>query len=268
MSDVFFAFLLTLLAGISTGIGGIFALLLRRTNTKLLSISLSFSAGVMIYISFVEIFAKANENLSGFYGQDRGFLYTTLAFFAGVGLIALIDGIIPRRDDEIVHNNSQSIEAKPIGKPDVSALKRMGLMSALAIAIHNFPEGLVTFMAALQDPALGIAIAVAIAIHNIPEGIAVAAPIYYATGSKKRALLFSLGSGLTEPLGAIAAYFLLAPILNNGVFGIIFAAVGGIMVFIAIHQLLPVAEKYGEHHQVMKGIFAGMAVMAISLVIF
>lgn len=264
MHEVFFAFLLTLLAGLSTGIGGVIALISKRTNTKFLSLCLSFSAGVMIYISFVEIFAKANESLEDVHGYELGLLITSVAFFAGIGLIALIDKIIPRRVGESTHDVAHA----PITPKDQKALKRMGLMSALAIAIHNFPEGLVTFMAALQDPALGVAIAVAIAIHNVPEGIAISAPIYYATGSKKKALLYSIGSGLTEPLGAIAAYLLLARVLNESMFGVVFAAVGGIMVFVAVHQLLPVAQKYGEHRSVMKGLFAGMGVMAVSLVIF
>ncbi|MCL2224493.1 MAG: zinc transporter ZupT [Defluviitaleaceae bacterium] len=264
MHEVLFAFLLTFFAGLSTGLGGIIALVFKRTNTKFLALCLSFSAGVMLYISFVEIFAKANESLGYVHGDERGLLFTSIAFFAGIGFIALIDKIIPRRVEE---QNTMPTQSALTPK-DQKALKRMGLMSALAIAIHNFPEGLVTFMAALQDPALGIPIAIAIAIHNVPEGIAISAPIYYATGSKKKALLFSFGSGLTEPLGAIVAYLLLARVLNESMFGVAFAAVGGIMVFIAVHQLLPVAQKYGEHRQVMKGLFAGMGVMALSLVIF
>ena len=250
MNDTLFAFLLTLLAGLATGIGGAIALFAKRENRKFLSVCLSLSAGVMLYVSFVEIFAKADESLGYGLGESRGYLITTVAFFAGIALIALIDKCIPHHD----HGEEKS-------------LQRMGMTSALAIAIHNFPEGLVTFMAALQDPAMGVAIAVAIAIHNIPEGIAIAAPIYYATGSKKKALLYSIGSGLTEPMGALAAYFLLAQVLSDSVFGIAFAAVGGMMVYISIHQLLPVAESYGNRRLVTCGVFAGMAVMALSLVL-
>jgi len=254
MSDILLAFLVTLLAGLATGLGGAFVIFFKKTNMKILSLCLSFSAGVMIYISFVEIFDKAKESLSYEYGDDRGFLYASIAFFAGIALIAAIDKLIPHHEDE---EDTHSAEK--------DSLERTGIMSALAIAIHNFPEGIVTFMAVMHDPALGIAIAVAIAIHNIPEGIAISAPIYYSTGSKKKALLLSVGSGITEPLGALAAYLLLSQFLNEGLMGITFAVVGGIMVFISFHQLLPAAHKFGEHHQVMKSLFAGMAVMALSL---
>ena len=252
MNDVLFAFLLTLLAGLSTGLGGAVALFARRTKPNFLGLCLSFSAGVMLYISFVEIFSKADESLSELWGEDRGFLFGTLAFFAGVGLIALINRFIPCRAAQVEN--------------DEKDLNRMGLMSALSIAIHNFPEGLITFMAALQDPALGVAMAIAVAIHNIPEGVAIAAPLYYATGSRAKALLFSIASGLTEPLGAVAAYFLLARVFSEGMFGLVFAASGGMMVFIAI-QLLPVAEAFGGRRRVIKGVFAGMGVMALSLIL-
>jgi ZIP family zinc transporter len=144
----------------------------------------------------------------------------------------------------------------------------MGLFSALAIAIHNFPEGIATFTGALQDPALGVSIAVAIAIHNIPEGIAVSVPLYYATGSKKKAFIWSALSGLSEPVGAVVGYFLLMQFFNELMFGILFAGVAGIMVYISLDELLPTAEKYGEHHIAIYGVISGMVVMAVSLLLF
>jgi ZIP family zinc transporter len=142
------------------------------------------------------------------------------------------------------------------------------LFTALAIGIHNFPEGLATFTAALTDPGIGIAIAVAIAIHNIPEGIAVSIPIYYATGNRKKAFLLSFLSGLAEPVGALVGYLILMPFLSPVVFGVLFAAVAGIMVFISLDELLPSAREYGEHHLSIYGLIAGMLVMAISLLMF
>jgi len=257
MNDVLFAFMLTLFAGLATGIGGASVVFFKRTNLKFLSLALSFSAGVMIFIAFVEIFDKAKESLE--YEYDNGFLLAVIAFFVGIAIIALIDKFIPHDDDEPSDKN--------IPGSDDKNLRRTGISSAIAIAIHNFPEGIVTFMAAMHDPALGIVIAIAIAIHNIPEGIAISAPLYYATGNKKKAILLSIGSGITEPLGALAAYFLLSQFFHEGIFGTVFAAVGGMMVFISFHQLLPAANKYGEHHQIMKGLFAGMIVMALSLVV-
>ena len=265
MSDVMFAFLLTLMAGLFTGVGGLVAFFSRKLNPNFLAVSLGFSAGVMIYISFVEIFAKSYEML-GYAHEDNAMLFTTIAFFGGILLIALIEKLVPHEHATSVAFSSDT-QGISISKEDARSLKRIGLMSAIAIAIHNFPEGLVTFMAAMHDPALGVSIAVAIAIHNIPEGIAIAVPIRYATGSKKKALLASLASGLTEPLGAIVAYLILAQFMNDSVFGLTFALVGGIMVYIAVEQLLPTAQKYGKHSQVMASVFIGMAVMAASLVI-
>ena len=145
---------------------------------------------------------------------------------------------------------------------------RMGLFTALAIAIHNFPEGLATFAAALADPALGISTAIAIAIHNIPEGISVSVPIYYATGDRKKAFVYSFASGLSEPVGALLGYFVLRAYFSDTVFGVLFAGVGGIMVFISLDELLPTAKEYGEGHVAIYGLIAGMALMALSLLLF
>jgi len=267
MNDLMFAFGLTLIAGLATGLGGLIALLSKSMNKKFLSICLSFSAGVMIYISFAEIFVEALASLEYAYGDGMGYLILTVSFFAGIALMAIADRFIP--DDEI-HTELLGDGTKQDRESlkDKKKLKRIGISSAVAIAVHNFPEGLITFMAALHDPAMGIAIAIAIIIHNIPEGIAVSAPIYYATGNKRKAFLASMGTGLTEPLGALIAWLLLRNTFDDidGLFGIIFAAVAGIMIFVAIHQLLPTAQKYGRDHLVMKWLFAGMSVMAISLV--
>jgi len=267
MNDVFFAFLLTLIAGLATGVGGLVVLFSKVTDKKFLSICLSFSAGVMIYISFAEIFLEAFEALEYAYGDEMGYLILTVSFFAGIAIMALIDRFIPH-DESHTEALDTLPETEQAALREKGDLKRTGISSTIAIAIHNFPEGLITFMAALYDPAMGIAIAIAIIIHNIPEGIAMAAPIYHATGSKAKAFLVSLIAGLTEPLGALIAWLVLRNVFDDfeGAFGIVFAVVGGIMVFVAIHQLLPTAQKYGKHHLVMKWLFAGMAVMAISLV--
>ncbi len=147
-------------------------------------------------------------------------------------------------------------------------LMRMGLLSALAIGIHNFPEGIATFAAALQDPTLGLTIAVAIAIHNIPEGIAVAVPVFYATGSRKKAFAYSFLSGVAEPIGAVLGYLVLIRFFGDVLFGVLFAAVAGIMVFISLDELLPSAQEYGEHHLSIYGLIAGMVLMAVSLLLF
>lgn len=264
--NIWFALGLTVFAGLSTGIGSIMAFMSKKFNPKFLAGSLGFSAGVMIYVSMVEIFVKARDALSGYYGDKTGYIYTTLAFFVGIGVIAIIDKLIPSYENP---HEIKNIDHAALSATDKDTkLMRMGLFSALAIGIHNFPEGLATFMGALTDPTLGVSIAVAIAIHNIPEGIAVSAPIYYATKSRKKAFWLSLLSGVSEPVGALIGYFLLRNIFNDATFGVIFAGVAGIMVYISLDELLPTAEEYGEHHVAIGGLIAGMGVMAVSLLMF
>lgn len=269
-NTVLYALLLTTFAGLSTGIGSTIALLAKRTNTKLLSLSLGFSAGVMIYISFVEIFPEARHSFENKFGEFYGTLYTLLAFFGGMLFIALIDKFIPNVENPHEMRSLESMD-NPKEAARFKKLYRMGMLTALAVGIHNFPEGIATFMSAYTDTAVGIAIAIAIAIHNIPEGIAVSVPIYYATGSKKKAFFLSFLSGLSEPVGAILAYLVLMPFLNGPnaeiIFGTTMAGVAGIMVFISLDELLPSAEEYGEHHLAIYGLIAGMVVMAVSLLL-
>ncbi|MDD3119208.1 MAG: zinc transporter ZupT [Victivallales bacterium] len=260
------AFGLTLLAGAATGIGSGIAFFAKRTNTTFLSVALGFSAGVMIYVSFSEIMVKANQALAAdIASAATAKLVTVAAFFGGMGLVAMIDRLVPSVENP---HEMHNVEELTVAERRHHKLMRMGLMSALAIGIHNFPEGLATFIAGLKSPSLGLSIAVAIAIHNIPEGIAVSVPVYYATGSRKKAFLYSFLSGLAEPLGALIGYFLLLRYLNDLMFGLVFAAVAGIMVFISFDELLPAAEKYGEHHLTIYGLVGGMALMAGSLLLF
>ena len=267
VNNLLFAFGLTLFAGLSTGIGSLVALYTKKpTNNKFLSVVLGFSAGVMIYVSMIEIFPEARVSLEAIYGSPQGYWATTIAFFAGIALIALIDRFVPSPDNPHDIHNKKDLDEMEANDP---ALLRLGLFSALAIAIHNFPEGIATFASAIKEPTLGITIAIAIAIHNIPEGIAVSVPVYYATGSRKKALFYSFLSGFSEPLGAVIGYFLLRSfILNEAMFGWIFAGVAGIMVYISLDELLPTAEKYGEHHSAIYGLILGMMVMAASLLLF
>ncbi|MGN8646439.1 zinc transporter ZupT [Gracilibacillus sp. HCP3S3_G5_1] len=265
LEGVALAFSLTLFAGLATGVGSILAFFTSNTNTKFLSWALGFSAGVMIYVSMVEIFVKAQDSLVGELGEKTGNWMTVIGFFAGMILIAIIDKFIPTQGNP---HELKKVEEMNKGPNGDSNLLKMGSFTALAIAIHNFPEGIATFTASLQDPALGVAIAVAIAIHNIPEGIAVSVPIYFSTGDKKKAFKLSFLSGLAEPVGALAAFLFLMPFLSEVVFGIIFAAVAGIMVFISLDELLPAAKKYDEAHTSIYGLITGMAVMALSLLLF
>ena len=394
--DVLFAFGLTLLAGVSTGIGSLFAFFTKRNNQKFLAVTLGFSAGVMIYVSMIEIFQKAQTSISGEVGSYAGSWITVGAFFLGIVFIAMLDKFLPKEKDvyqlsgnrqkkqylkklqhsNIINKNSKykinnillkqkknhklyklyNINKVKIINEKISNIKlsrkilnkkisnitiadktitdktitdkiknkikknkttlrkqdnkkilkskynlkanhllikknninfdnqyntltftqskkqqkllRMGIFTALAISIHNFPEGLATFMSALQDPQIAVAVAIAIAIHNIPEGIAVAMPIYYATGNRKKAFLFSFLSGLTEPIGALIGYLIFLPIMSDLVFGIVFASVAGIMVFISLDELLPASREYGKPYLSMYGLIGGMLIMALSLLLF
>jgi len=263
--NFWFAFGLTVFAGLSTGIGSALAFFTKSTSTRFLSISLGFSAGVMVYVSFVEILSKAREALIPDLGEKLASWYAVLAFFAGILIIAIIDKLIPSMENP--HEVRRVEEMDRSGKRDPK-LVRMGLFTALAIAIHNFPEGIATFMAGLTDTTIAIPIAVAIAIHNIPEGIAVSVPISYGTGNKRKGFYLSFLSGLAEPVGALLAWLILMPILSDKLFGFIFASVAGIMVFISIDELLPTAREYGLPHHAVYGFIAGMAVMALSLLMF
>lgn len=292
MDQVMFPFLLTLFAGLSTGIGSLIAFAAKKTNKRFLSLSLGFSAGVMIYVSMIEIFGKARTSLMTELGEKGGSWATVAAFFGGIFLIAIIDKVIPSEENpheakRVVADCKRSKGEKcrncaareecetkeecmveESDTPQKSKLMRMGVFTALAIAVHNFPEGLATFVSALQDPSIAIPIVAAIAIHNIPEGIAVSVPIYQATGSRKKAFFYSFISGLAEPVGALIGWLILMPVMSDVMFGIIFAGVAGIMVFISVDELLPAAREYGEHHISIYGLIAGMMVMAVSLLLF
>lgn len=274
MSELALAFLVTLLAGLATGLGSLVAFFVRRENLRFLALSSGFSAGVMLYVSFVEIFAKGEEALVAGLGAGRGPWVHVAAFFAGIILTALIDALVPGPENPHQPPAEEARAALQAGTAPPAHLLRTGVLAALAIALHNFPEGLATFLAALQDPALGVAIAVAVALHNIPEGIAVAVPIYYATGSRRKAFLYSFLSGLAEPVGAGIAYLGLRLAFGGdvdffppAVMGALFAGVAGIMVYVSLDELLPTSRAYGRGHESILGLLGGMAVMALTLLL-
>lgn len=264
---VIWAFALTLIAGLATGIGAAFAFFAKHTNIKFLSIALGFSAGVMIYVSFVEILPEAKHLLISVYNLKEGSYMLALCFFLGMLVVALIDKFIPTFENPHEVKNAEEMDDLQKAR-QFRKLYRVGFLAALAIIIHNTPEGIVTFMSTLADPKLGLMIAFAVVIHNIPEGIAVAVPIYYATQNRKKAFLFSFFSGFAEPLGALIAYFFLIQFYNDALLGGILASVAGIMVFVSLDELLPAAQKFGEHHLSIYGLVLGMMFMSISLLLF
>ncbi len=260
--NLWIALSLTLLAGLSTGIGSLMSLLSKKLNPNFLSGALGFSAGVMIYVSFIDLFPTSKNLLISTFGEKLGYFYAVFAFFAGILLTAFVDFIVPSAE------NPHEVHAIDDLKKTNNNLLRMGVFSAIAIAIHNIPEGIATFMASLKNPTLGISIAIAIAIHNIPEGIAVSVPIYFATKSRKKAFWLSFLSGLAEPLGAILGYLFLRPFFNDLTFGLIFSVIAGIMVYISFDELLPMAHQYGKNHIAIGGLVGGMFIIAISLLLF
>lgn len=264
-TSILIALGLTIFAGLSTGIGGLIVLFFAKPNPKALSVSLGLSAGVMVYISFVEMLSESNKLLVADYGASTGSWLSLAAFFGGIFLIAIIDQLIPVHENPHEFSESGSESVDYCGLEGDRKLFRVGVFTASIIAVHNFPEGMATFVSAIQDPSLGIAVAIAVAIHNIPEGISVAVPVYCATGSRMKALGWSIISGLGEPLGAVIAYLIIMPILSDALFGILFAVIAGIMVYISFDELLPTAREYGEHHLTIYGLIAGMIIMAVSL---
>jgi ZIP family zinc transporter len=299
MKEVWLALGLTVFAGMATGIGSAVAFAAKRTNYRFLSVATGFSAGVMLYVSFVEIFFKGVDSLTSAYGDYWGHWVNAASFFGGMLLIGLIDNLIPAgKNPHETHSEEESAplhdpfapipafhtitrgesEKSRTGEHDHSIqqnkLMRMGLFTAMAIAIHNFPEGIATFLAALQDPALGVAIAVAVALHNIPEGISVSVPIFYATGDRKKAFIYSFLSGLSEPVAAGVAYLVLrlflgdeSGLIPSQVLGVLFGGVAGIMVYISLDELLPTSRAYGKGHDSLFGLIGGMLVMALSLLL-
>ena len=260
-----YAFILTLCAGLATAIGSVIAFVSHRTSKGFFSFTLGLSAGVMLFVSFVELFDESRTLMVASWGDRMGELGAAIFFFAGMGIIGLIDKLVPSFENPHEVRQVESLNA-PI-KGDERRLHHMGLLTALAIAIHNFPEGIATFVAAYENLGMGLAIAVAVAIHNIPEGIAVSVPIYHATGSRKRAFWYSFASGLAEPLGALIAWAVLMPFLSPVLLCCIMAAVAGIMIYISFDELLPATHQYGENHIALLGLFLGMALMAVSLIV-
>ncbi len=254
MSTLVFAFLVSLAAGLSTVLGAFVPFAVKRDNTKFLCSALGLSAGVMVYISFMEMLPEASAGFESLYSARLAKLMSLGFFLLGILIIALIDHFVP--EDENPHEFGSKTERN---------LSRTGFLSALAIAVHNFPEGIATFMSAMASPVSGVSIAFAIALHNIPEGITVSAPVLQGTGSRKKAFSIALVSGLAEPAGALIGYLFLSQFMSVSLLSAVYCVVAGIMVYLAFDELLPAAENYGHHHLVIYSLIAGMTVMGITL---
>ena len=256
MDHFLLAFLLSFAAGAASAVGGLCSFFIKKENLSALAIGLGFSAVVMLYVSFMEILPHAQNALSILYTEAKGPWLAVGLFFVGIAIAWGVDRCLPPLH---VKEESFSQSAK---------LKQTGLFTAFALTLHNFPEGLATFFSAMDSVTLGFSIALAVAIHNIPEGIAVALPIYHSTGSRSKAFWASAASGMAEPIGAVVGYLILHAVLQEAVLGILFALVAGIMVYLALDELLPTAHDYGHGHQVISGVIGGMLLMALVLLVF
>lgn len=252
-----FAFGICVAAAFASLLGGLFVILSREPSPRLLAFGLAFAGGAMVYVSMIEIVGKSQTSFGALFDPKTAYIYTTLAFFAGIAALTLLDNVIPKPHDMILSEVSEAAQ-----------IKRVGVFAAIAITAHNLPEGLATFLATLDNPVIGMSLAVAIAIHNIPEGISIAIPVYFATGSRKKAIIATGLSALAEPAGAMIGYVLLAPFLGPLIFAIVFGMIAGAMVFLALDELLPTAKRYAKGHETVYGIMGGMGMLATSLILF
>ena len=252
--------LMTTFAGLATVLGGFITFFVNKNNMKVLSLGLGFSAGVMIFVSFTEILTSAGELLKNYFPTNYAWIVFA-GFILGTIISKLIDIFLPDHiEEEDFENSQEHLDSH-------THIKRAGILTAIAIAIHNFPEGLGTFLVSSQDLTLGVSVALAIALHNIPEGIAVALPIYHATGKKRKAIWYSFWTGMTEPLGAIFGLGLLSWFLPQMFVGFMMAVVVGIMIYIAFDTLLPLSHEYGDWHYAITGVMTGIVVIWASLLL-
>lgn len=266
-NEVLLSLGLTTVVGLSMGAGSLLSFFVKESNKRFLSLALSFSAGIMIYVSFMAILPEGMELIEGHMGED-GNLIALSGFFGGMLITAIIEKIVHKFGGHYHGHDDHHHEIEDSHGENDDHLSKLGLMSAIAIAIHNLPEGLALFTAGLKDISIAIPIATAIILHNIPLSIAISVPIYYSTGSKTKAFLYSLLVGLCQPLGAILGYLIFSSFFNDFVFGILFTIIAGIMIFVSLDELLPSSQKNQDHHISVYGAIAGMIIMALSMSFF
>lgn len=267
-SIVIFAFFFTLLAGLSTGVGGLIAFTPFAKKDYFLAFGLGLAAGAMLFISFFELLFGALDFLKDEIGLSSAFAHVTLYFLGGLLIITVVTSL-----GELLLNKKGLKKAQlsniSSDKQDIKKSKKLyrsGIVTAIALAVHNLPEGLVTFLATIQDVQLGIGIAIAIAIHNIPEGMAVSLPIYRATGNKRKAIFITIIAGLSEPFGAIIAYFLFFQDITEEAMEIVNVFLATIMIYVSLFEILPTAFQLDHPQYVKWGLMFGMAVMGGTLI--
>lgn len=224
-------------------IGTLIIFVSKKYNNKVLVFSLSFAASIMLGISITDLIPTGYSYLIKYYNM----IFIILMIIIGALFTFLIDQYIP---DENSFNNGK--------------LYKIGIFSAIAICLHNIPEGIITFMSSYKDITLGISLTIAIALHNIPEGISISLPIYYSTHSKFKALLYTFISGISEPLGGLLIYLLLRNYINDVVLNCILLFVGGMMSYISLVKLLPEALKYKRYKTIFISFVIGIIILLIN----
>lgn len=270
------ALLLSAIAGLSTVLGGVVTFFIKENSLKFLSFGLGLSAGVMLFISLVDLYPEACNFIKEQMGSN--FLWLAIIFF-GIGMLTavLIDFFIPDHIQSQMFNKQIGANEKHIDSTDcaqnenavisIGKIKRAGIITAIVVAIHNLPEGLATFFTTSQNLALGLGIVFAIAIHNIPEGMAISIPVYQATHSKRRAFLYSFLSGIAEPVGGVIGFVIIKTFFPNMCLGLLFALVAGIMTYISLDTLLPLSKDYDTGHYSISGIVLGILIMGSALIV-
>ena len=270
------ALILSTLAGLSTVLGGFVTFFIKENSLKFLSFGLGLSAGVMLFISLVDLYPESCEMIKSRLGEN--YLFLAILFFAiGILTAVLIDYFIPDHLQSQMFTkqlgaNEQHIDSTDCKEDEnaiisIGKIKKAGILTAVVVAIHNLPEGLATFFLTAQDVMLGIGIVVAIAIHNIPEGMAISIPVYQATHSKRKAFLYSFLSGMAEPIGGIVGFVIIKSLFPNLCIGILFSLVAGIMTYISLDTLLPLSKDYDTGHYSISGVVLGLLIMGIALVL-
>lgn len=270
------ALLLSTLAGLSTVIGGFVTFFIKENSLKFLSFGLGLSAGVMLFISLVDLYPESIEMLKTQMGEN--FVWLAIIFFAlGILLAVLIDYFIPdhiqgQMFTKQIGANEKNIDSTDCAEDEnaiisIGKIRKAGILTAIVVAVHNLPEGLATFFITAQDVMLGLGIIFAIAIHNIPEGMAISIPVYQATHSKRKAFWYSFLSGMAEPVGGVVGFVVIKSLFPNLCIGTLFALVSGIMTYISIDTLLPLSKDYDTGHYSISGVVLGLIIMGVTLII-
>lgn len=275
MKNYLIALMFSTIAGLSTVIGGLVTFFIKGNSLKFLSFGLGLSAGVMLFVSLADLYPQASEMINSQLGINNAWL-AVLCFALGMLSAILIDFFIPDHIQESMftkqidaneaHKDSTDCAQNENAEITIGKIKRAGLLTAIVVALHNFPEGLATFSLASQDVALGLGIVFAIAIHNIPEGMAISIPVYQATHSKRKAFLYSFLSGMAEPVGGAFGFIIIKLLFPNLCIGLLFALVAGIMTYISLDTLLPLSRDYDTGHYSISGVVFGLVIMGIAII--